>query len=69
MKRKIKYCKLYYCNTMKERVCCNTCPNLKKCKNPCINNLVICGKEDKNYIPKKERRKNEISKSNKNLRK
>lgn len=43
-KHNCRYCKLYYCHVMKDRVCYADCPKYLKCKN-----------EDKDYIPKKER--------------
>lgn len=40
-------CTQFYCDTMRERVCCCGCPNRKKCKNPCLNSPDKCGLEDK----------------------
>ena len=36
-------CDTFYCDHMRERVCCRRCPRLKKCKNHCLNHPSKCG--------------------------
>lgn len=43
-------CETFYCDRMRERVCCLKCPNLRKCSNHCLNTPDKCGL----YIPQEE---------------
>ncbi len=48
-KPKQRYCKQFYCDAKRDRLCCADCPDKKKCKNPCLNSPKKCGLEDKEY--------------------
>ena len=44
---KNKYCSIFYCDRMRERVCCASCENRSRCRRPCLNDPDRCGLEEK----------------------
>ena len=41
-----RYCKVFHCNTVGDRLCCNCCRLFKDCGNPCLNHPSRCRLED-----------------------
>lgn len=42
----MKYCKLFYCDKRKEKICCTTCQSRGRCRNRCLNDPSRCRSED-----------------------
>lgn len=41
-----RYCKVFNCDTMGDRICCATCYYRRDCCNPCLNHPSRCKLED-----------------------
>lgn len=44
--RRQRYCLRFYCDFLRERICCADCPFREGCRNPCLNHPVRCRLED-----------------------
>ena len=41
-----RYCRIFYCDDVGERLCCASCRFRRDCGNPCLNHPSRCGLED-----------------------
>ena len=41
-----RYCKVFHCDTVGDRLCCSCCCLRKDCGNPCLNHPSRCRLED-----------------------
>lgn len=41
-----RYCKVFHCNTVGDKLCCSCCRLRKDCGNPCLNHPSRCRLED-----------------------
>ena len=41
-----RYCKRFYCDEQRERICCSSCRVRRDCANPCLNHPSRCGLEN-----------------------
>lgn len=43
----IRFCRRFYCDRMRERVCCTSCEKRDRCRRACLNHPDRCGLEQK----------------------